>query len=234
MYGILLLFPLNLIQAQGYPATMAGMTQLPLMGMLMAFSPIAGTLVDRFGPRLPITLGSLVTGAGYFVLGIPELTDGPRSFWTAYLPALLLIGAGMGLVLTPLSATVMNAVSAKHAGIASGINSAVSRVASVLGIAVLGSLAILSYRSTVDRELPPLSAQVRETLLRSTERLGDTRIPVEVDAADRPAVAQTLRTSFARVFRRTAWLVAGLAGLGALVSFVLMKGAAGGNGGGAT
>src|SRR5262245_29953278 len=119
MYGILLLFPLNLIQAQGYPATTAGMTQLPLMGMLMAFSPRAGTLVDRFGPRLPITLGSLLTGAGYLVLGIPELTAGPGSFWTAYLPALLLVGAGMGLVLTPLSATMMNAVSANHAGIAS-------------------------------------------------------------------------------------------------------------------
>jgi hypothetical protein len=140
----------------------------------------------------------------------------------------------MGLVLTPLSATMMNAVSAKHAGVASGINSAISRLASVLGIAVLGSLAILSYRSTVGQDLPPLSAPIREALLRSTERLGDTRIPGEVAAADQPAVAQTLRTSFARVFRRTAWLVAGLAGLGAAVSFVLMKGAARGNEGGSS
>lgn len=133
--GGLYFFPLNLIQVQGYSATVAGAALLPFILIMFALSGWAGQLVDRFGPRLPLVVGPAIAAAGFALFAVPGVG---ASYWTAFLPAVVVLGFGMTITVAPLTTTVMNAVGPDSAGIASGVNNAVSRAAAVLAIAVFG------------------------------------------------------------------------------------------------
>lgn len=135
--GALYFLPFGLIRLGGYSATQAGGALLPF-ALVMGFgSPLAGALADRWGARVSLTLGPVVAGAGLAWLGLIDL-GGP--YWTALLPALLLLAAGMTMTVAPLTATVMSAVGDEHAGTASGINNAVARIAGLLAVAGLGAV----------------------------------------------------------------------------------------------
>jgi len=129
--------PLNLIERQGYSATAAGAATLPMIVLMFALSRWSGGLVAKYGSRRPLVGGPLVAGAGYVMFAM--MGEG-RSYWTSVFPAVVTLGAGMALTVAPLTTTVMAAVDDAHAGTASGINNAVSRMAGLLAIAALGLL----------------------------------------------------------------------------------------------
>ena len=153
-------FSLNLVQAQGYSKTEAGLAFLPFTVLLTVLSRWAGGLVDRRGPRLPLIAGPLVTGLGFLALGLPGLTRGPADFWTSYFPGIVLIGAGMGLTVAPLTTTVMGSVPRDYSGTASGINNAVSRTAGVLAVAAVGALALLVFAVSLRSQTASLDLPV--------------------------------------------------------------------------
>ena len=140
--GALFFLPLNLVQFQGYNQTQAGLALLPWTLLIILLSRRMGTYVDEHGPRRPLILGPIIVGASMLLLAIPGVTNGFQDYWYAFLPALLLFGLGMGLVVAPLTTTVLGCVPRHNSGIASGINNAASRVASPLTVAILGSLAL--------------------------------------------------------------------------------------------
>ena len=95
----------------------------------------SGGLVNRFGSRRPLIVGPSITAAGFLTLGI---TGADPSYWTGFLPGLLLVGLGMTLSVAPLTTTVFNSVPDGKSGTASGINSAAARVGGLLAVAALG------------------------------------------------------------------------------------------------
>ncbi|MDX1680382.1 MAG: MFS transporter [Akkermansiaceae bacterium] len=135
--GFTYLLPTHLIEARDFSPAAAGLVQIPTLIMVVVFSPIAGKWLDRLGPR-PV----LATGAAICALGFASL------LWSGWASQALLIviplsfmGIGLGFCAAPLSATIIGSVSAEHHGLAAGINSTSARIASGLGVALLGSLA---------------------------------------------------------------------------------------------
>jgi len=125
----------------GYSPIAAGAASLPVTALMLLFSARAGALAQRIGARIPLTVGPLVIAAGLLLMTRIEPGD---SYVSSVLPAVIVFGSGLTLVVAPVTATVLAAADARHSGIASGINNAVSRVAGLLAVAVLPLIAGLT------------------------------------------------------------------------------------------
>ena len=185
LYLYLFFFPLNLIQAQGYTEGQAGLTVLPFAILITMLSRVAGSAVDRYGPRRLLTVGPILVGLGFAALGWPGLTRGPADYWVTYFPALLVMGTGMGLTVAPLTTAVMGSVSSSRAGIASAINNAVSRTAGVLALATVGALALVLFGGALQTHSAPLdlTAANRAALQAEAAKLGGAQVPAGLPAA---------------------------------------------------
>ncbi len=124
-----------------YTPIEAGAVLLPVTALMLVFSARAGALAQRIGARIPLTVGPLVIAAGLLLM--TQIRPGD-DYLTSVLPAVLVFGGGLTLVVAPVTATVLAAADSRHSGIASGINNAVSRVAGLLAIAVLPIVAGLT------------------------------------------------------------------------------------------
>lgn len=136
--GALYYLPFGLIRLGSYSATQAGAALLP-SALIMGFGSLfAGTIADRLGARLLLTVGPIVASCGLAMLAFIDLRQ--QSYWVGVFPSMLLLGAGMAITVPPLTSTVMGAAGKAHAGIASGVNNAVARVAGLLAVAALGAV----------------------------------------------------------------------------------------------
>jgi hypothetical protein len=148
--------------------------------------------------------------------------------WTSFFPAIMVMSVGMTTSVAPLTTTVMAAVEERHAGVASGINNAVSRIAALLAVAVFGVLMQRAFNRTLAERLQalPVSSEMRAQLLRQSGDLVNLKIPDGISAETQAAIRQAIRESFVAGFRLVAYLAAGLAGAGALASWLLIAGQA--------
>jgi EmrB/QacA subfamily drug resistance transporter len=215
----LFFLPFNLIEVQRYSPAAAGAALLPLVAFVSGLSRWSGRLVARVGPRIPMVTGSALTAAGFFLLAVPGVGG---SYGTTFLPGLTSLGVGMGLTVTPLTATAMGAAGSEHAGLASGINNAVARTASLLAVAALGLLLVNRFGHALARELDAVGASlaVRSFVETRTSKLAGADLP-DVDEPTRAALRHALDVAFVTGFR---WLMVScgvLAGSSAIVASVL-------------
>ncbi|MBA2240670.1 MAG: DHA2 family efflux MFS transporter permease subunit [Solirubrobacterales bacterium] len=133
----------------GYSAVAAGSASLPVTVLMLALSARSGALAQRIGARIPLTVGPLVIAAGMLLMAMIEPGD---SYVAAVLPGVVVFGLGLTLVVAPVTATALAAADERHAGVASGINNAVARVAGLLAVAVLPLLAGLTGDAFYDPE----------------------------------------------------------------------------------
>ncbi|MEV0909196.1 MFS transporter [Streptomyces hokutonensis] len=145
--GFFFLTALQLQVVAGYSALEAGTALLPTTVLMLLFSARSGELAQRIGPRIPLTVGPLLCAAAMLLM----LRVGPDASYLAdVVPALLVMGAGMVILVAPLTATVLASVDTARAGLASGINNAAARAAGLIAIAALPLLAGMgseAYRS---------------------------------------------------------------------------------------
>lgn len=199
--GVVLFFlPFNLIQVQGYSATAAGAALLPFILCMSLLSRWSGKLVDRFGSKLPLTVDPLITAGGLLLYTRPSVGG---SYWLTFFPAVLVMGIGMATNVAPLTTTVMNAVSEQQAGTASGVNNAVSRLANLLSVALLGLLMIAVFRQQLQANLIPLElpADIMTTLLANSTDLAAMSLPEGLSVSQADTVTGIINRAFVTAFR---------------------------------
>ncbi|MFL9991408.1 MFS transporter [Paraburkholderia sediminicola] len=152
--GALFFLPFTLIRAYGYSATEAGAALLPLPVTIGLLSRFTGGLTGRYGARVLLGVGPAIAAIGFAMLALPWVRG---EYWRGFFPALVVLGLGMTITVAPLTTTVMTSVSAARTGVASGINNAVARVASLLAIAVLGIVFVWSHDAALDARLDALN-----------------------------------------------------------------------------
>jgi EmrB/QacA subfamily drug resistance transporter len=215
------LFPLNLIQVQGYSATAAGAAVLPLIGLIFLLSRWSGGLVTHYGARIPLIVGPLVTALGFILFAVPSVGD---SYWKAFFPAVVSLGFGLAITVAPLTTVVMNSVGQDRVGAASGINNAVARVAGVLAIAVLGIVMVRAFRYRLDQQLANSSipASVRLDVKADEVRLAGLRLPASADDSMRTAIREFVGGAFVFAFRIVMLICAGLSTVSAAVAALMI------------
>ncbi|WP_010164895.1 MFS transporter [Sphingomonas sp. PAMC 26617] len=135
--GLLVLLPYLLIVGGGYSPTQAGLALLPFSIVIGTVSRIAGRLSERIGPRWPLTIGPILTAAGFALL---VRADPQASYWTSVLPGIAVIALGMAGAVAPLTTAVLSSVDDRHTGTASGFNSAIARTGGLIATALAGAV----------------------------------------------------------------------------------------------
>jgi hypothetical protein len=221
--GGLFFLPLNLIQVQHYSTAAAGAALLPFIAIMFALSRWSGGLVQRAGARLPLTVGPLVAAVGFVLLAWPGIGE---AYWRTFLPGIVVLGLGMAVSVAPLTTTVMGSVPRELAGIASGINNAVSRTAGLLAIALLGVIMLQVF----DRALEPrlsarhLPEEVRRVIVQEQHKLTAAMLPAALTAQQKQEIEQDIALAYVAGFRAVMLVSAALASTGALVAWLTLSG----------
>lgn len=142
--GALFLFPVELEIVDRYSAFEAGLSLLPLTLIVLVLSSPSGYVASRIGPRLQMTIGPVIVGAG---LALLSRTASGSSYPAVVLPAVVVFGVGLGVTVAPLTATALGAVSDEHSGLASALNNEVARVGGLIAVATLPAIAGISGAS---------------------------------------------------------------------------------------
>jgi EmrB/QacA subfamily drug resistance transporter len=217
----LFFLPFNLIQVQRYNPAAAGAALLPFIVIISILSRRSGDLVARYGARRPLIIGPLIAGGGYLLFAVPEVGG---SYWTTFFPAMAVLGLGMAVTVAPLTTAVMSSIPTAYAGIASGLNNAISRVAGLLAIAILGLFLSHSFDAALQRRIgvlriPPEAARDLET---QRGKLAGMQVPSTLDAGMRAATERAIAESYVAGFRSVMLASAGLALAAALCAYLLV------------
>jgi EmrB/QacA subfamily drug resistance transporter len=211
--AVFFFLPLNLIQVEGYSPTQAGGALLPFILLMFLLSRWSGGLMRYWGARPPLVIGPTIAGIGCALLAASRIG---AAYWTAIFPGMIVLGFGMAITVAPLTTVVMSAVEQRHAGIASGINNAVSRVAGLLAIAVFGVVLSTVFGRELDDRLSGLPAEVRQAVNVQRSRLAGAEI-------HDPRARHAIDESFVAGYRRVLWGAAALTLASAMSAATLIK-----------
>ncbi|MBD2154406.1 MFS transporter [Leptolyngbya sp. FACHB-16] len=211
--GALFFLPFNLIQVQGYSATAAGAAFVPFPIIMFFLSRWSGNLVSRYGARLPLIIGPAIAALGFGLMARPGIGG---SYWGTFFPAVVVLGLGMAVCVAPLTTAVMNAVDMRYVGAASGVNNAVSRIASLLAIAILGLIMLNRFNHSLDQHLAALSLSTEALQFLDAQRinLAAATLPPGLSHSIASALERAIALAFVDGFR----LVMGIAAMLAIAS----------------
>jgi MFS family permease len=198
---------------------------LPLILIIFLLSRWSGALVPRYGAKIPLIIGPLIAAGGFALFVLPGVGG---NYWQTFFPAVIVLGIGMALSVAPLTTTVMSSVAGDRAGVASGINNAVSRTAGLLAIAVLGIVILHSFDRSLDDRLAKLnlSPSVKQSLDAQRNKLAGAELPESIPAPTRELMTDAIKRSFVDGFRAVMLTGAALA-LGSAITALLLISAAG-------
>ncbi len=219
--GIFFFFALNLIQVQGYSATAAGAAMLPLIVIMFSLSRWSGGLVNRFGARLPLIVGPTIAAGGFALFAVPYVSP---NYWTSFFPAVVVLGLGMAISVAPLTTTVMSAVPQEQAGVASGINNAMSRAAGLLAVAIFGVVMLMTFERSLSLRLSEMNTtdEVRRSVFEQRVRLAGLELPGNIDEVTRRQLEDSVHGSFVSGFRQIMLTSSALALSAALSAWLLI------------
>lgn len=219
--GSLYFLPFALIDAQNYSPTTAGAALLPFVFMQFFASRWSGGLVARIGARTPLAIGAIAVACGFALFARVGLGG---SYWTTYFPGALALGLGGVFFVAPLTTLVMDAVDRSRSGIASGINNAIARTASLLAIAVLGIVYAGVFSTTFSDcvRAASVAAPTRVLVAANPGRFATGIVPADVPRSDRAVVGLAMREGTIAGFRVVMLLSAGISLAAALMALLFV------------
>jgi EmrB/QacA subfamily drug resistance transporter len=218
--GVLIFFlVLFLQQVAGYTPIEAGVAMLPVTILMFLLSKRFGALADRFGPRWFMTAGPAVGAVG---LALLWRLDVHADYLTQLLPGLVVFGLGLSATVAPLTAAVLGGVEVEHAGIASGINNSIARVAGLLAVAVAGVFVSSQFSARLDERLAgvPLSARAEAAVTEARDRPLAATVPPGVRGRERLEVRAALDDASLGAFHLAIGFGAGLVLAAGVLSLV--------------
>lgn len=223
--AIMLFLSLNIIQIQGYSQFQAGLTFLPFSLVMILLARRMGSLADKYGTRIFLISGPLITGIGMYLLSMIGLTKGPEAYWTTFFPPFMLFAIGMSITVVPLTTAVMSAVDESKSGIASGINNSVTRIAGTFINAILGAFAIILFTKYATSQFQGLALtdQMQIDLLEEATKLGEAKAPDSIVETLQGEVNLIFKTSFISTYQWIGKLSAVLAFLSAAIAFFMVE-----------
>jgi EmrB/QacA subfamily drug resistance transporter len=223
MYGglsaVIFFLVLFVQQVAGYDALQAGLATMPITIVMFALSRRAGRLADRYGPRWFMGCGPLVASVGLVLL---LRVDADVDYVTDLLPAILLFALGLAATVAPLTATVLADADEHNAGIASGVNNAIARVAGLLAVAALGAVVAAQFSSSIDGNLAgrTLSPAATKAVSQARDRTLATVDAATLPRAEGTQVAQAVEDASVTAFHTGVGIAAALVALGGVLGLV--------------
>jgi EmrB/QacA subfamily drug resistance transporter len=210
MFFFLALYMQNIL---GYSAVEAGVRFLPATLMIVLIAPVAGRLSDRIGPRPLMVSGLALTAIALFLLTRIDVGTG----YGLLLPAFIVMGAGVALVMSPMSTAAMNAVPPEKSGVGSGILSMSRMVGATFGVAAIGALFQHLASNQLAHELAGSGVTAAQR-----ERIVDNLGSANEAAGLPPQAVDAAQHAFIHALSNGMWLSAGVAALGAVLSLWLI------------
>jgi Major Facilitator Superfamily len=212
---------LFLQQVAGFSALEAGSSTIPVTVLMFTLSMRFGALADRYGPRLFMGVGPLIAACGMGLL--MWRVDASASYFTDLLPGLLVFGVGLSMTVAPLTATVLADADDSNAGIASGVNNAIARVASLVAIAAVGAVVASVFGSRLDDEVgaaalkrPEVAREVAKAKRQPLATLSVQGVPDDLAAS----LSEAAEDSSVHAFRVGLGIATGLVALGGVLGLV--------------
>ncbi|HLY48299.1 MAG TPA: MFS transporter [Solirubrobacteraceae bacterium] len=205
-------------QVGGYTPVQAGLSLLPLTLLMFTLSRRFGALADRIGPHRFMAAGPMIAGAGLLLL---MRTNAEANYLSQIFPGVFVFGLGLSMTVAPLTATVLGSVDSGHSGLASGVNNAVARVASLIAIAALGAVVAASFQGRLESQLrgQRLSRSASTAVAVARTRPLVTHVS-GLPARERPLVHDALVEASVHAFRIAMAIAALLALLGGVASLI--------------
>jgi Major Facilitator Superfamily len=222
--GSLYFLPFLMMQVHGYSALVAGSAFLPFVAIALVLGRFSGKIALRYGTKVPLVIASLAAAMGFLMFAVAGTENG--SYCIMFFPATVVQGLGMALAIAPLTASILDSVEGKYSGLASGVNNAVSRVAGLLAVLVLGALVHAAFSANLDARLEgmDLSDGTRGFMEAQKASLGAAKAPAGVDPGTSNRIEEAIDDSFVAGFRMAMVGSAALALAGALTAALFVGG----------
>lgn len=222
LYGASFFITLFLQQVAGYSPFQAGLATTPITIIMFVLSGRFGALAGRIGPRLVMGTGPIVAAAGLVLMA---RVDSGGDYLSTVLPALVPFGLGLAMTVAPLTTTVLDSVAARRAGVASGVNNAVSRVAGVLAIAVFGAVISAQFAAALDDRMAgqDLGAGAAAAIADAKEQPLAGGVAEGLGAPDTAALDADIAASSESSFHLGMLIGAGLMAIGGAVALVAVR-----------
>jgi EmrB/QacA subfamily drug resistance transporter len=222
--GSLYFLPFLMMQVHGYSALVAGSVFLPFVAIALVLGRFSGKIALRYGTKVPLMVASLAAATGFLMFAVPGTENG--SYWSTFFPAMVVQGFGMALAIAPLTASILDSVEGEHSGLASGVNNAISRVAGLLAVLVLGALLHAAFSPNLDARLEgmDLSGGAQGFMEAQKANLGAAKAPAGVDPGTAIRIEEAIDDSFVAGFRMAMVASAALALASALAAALFVGG----------
>lgn len=216
--AMVFLLTLNFQQIQGYSPSIAGLALLPDVLIITLFTGLGGKLADKYGARRFMIVSPLLVAASFVMFTIPGAN---ANFWTTFFPAEILFGFGMAGLIAPLTKSAL-AVPPEFSGTASGANNAISRIAGVMAIAIIGAITISIFQASFFKSIEKLNVdnETKQELIRRSDKMSGITLPESMTQNDKATINSAIESSFVSGFRWSMIVMAMLALCGSIVSYL--------------